>query len=122
MECDVFQMENLVASSFGENQWDISRAHGGKPIPCTQPLSIHHKPSASTVELKPKHTFAIAERINPVAMNVRALVRSPRNPLANLERPYSSPCSVRNSPRSPLLMPRACPIPGMATLIFLRTK
>src|ERR1035441_8047599 len=32
-ECEMFQMDILVAYSFGGNQWFISRAQGGKPIP-----------------------------------------------------------------------------------------
>src|SRR5271170_1880792 len=31
--CDEFQIENFVASSFGENQFATRRAHGGKPMP-----------------------------------------------------------------------------------------
>jgi len=87
MEWEVFQIEKLVASSFGGNQCVISRAHGGKPMPCTQPLSIHSKPSVTTAELKPNRIFTPAERISPSAINVRALVRSPTNPWANLEKP-----------------------------------
>src|ERR1035437_4534507 len=32
-ECEMFQMDILVAYSLGGNQWFISRAQGGKPIP-----------------------------------------------------------------------------------------
>src|ERR1700742_1078872 len=33
MLCEEFQIENLVASCFGGNQFAINRAHGGNPIP-----------------------------------------------------------------------------------------
>ena len=87
MECDVFQTAKLVASFFGGNQCVINRAHGGKPMPCTQPLSIQSKPSVTTAELKPNRMFTPAESINPAAMNVRALARSPTNPFASLDTP-----------------------------------
>src|ERR1039457_7397680 len=32
-ECEMFQIDILVAYSLGVNQWFISRAQGGKPIP-----------------------------------------------------------------------------------------
>src|SRR5688572_29137658 len=68
IECDVFQIDILVASVSGGNQCVISRQHGGKPMPCTQPLIIHATPSSSTVELKPKNTLAPTESMSPMTM------------------------------------------------------
>src|ERR1044071_1638726 len=33
IECDIFQIDNFVASCFGGNQCVNNRAQGGKPIP-----------------------------------------------------------------------------------------
>src|SRR5215831_3590754 len=98
MGCDVFQMDILVASFFGGNQWVSRRAQGGKPIPWNQPLSIQITPSRKTVELNPKAMFRMAEAARPVTIRLRAWARSPKNPLANFETPYSKPWSVRNKP------------------------
>ncbi len=114
-------MEKLVANSFGENQCAISRAQGGKPMPWTKPLRSHSDPNVTTAELSPKKTLTIAERIKPSAMNVRALQRSPKNPLANLER-RQQPMQREKKPHVRLRIPRSFPISGIATLRFFRTK
>ena len=62
-------------------------AHGGKPMPCTQPLSIQKMPRTSAVEPMPKKTFIAAESSRPVAMKTRALTRSPMMPLKNFDTP-----------------------------------
>src|SRR5215510_7057691 len=87
MQWDVFQIDILVASLRGGNQCVSRRAQGGKPIPCTQPLSIQNKPNANTVELSPKHKLNSAEAAKPTTMNDRALHLSAKKPLANLETP-----------------------------------
>jgi hypothetical protein len=83
----MFQMDILVANVRGGNQCVSSRAQGGKPMPWNQPLSIHTIPSMTTAEPKPKNTFRAAEATRPVTMNTRALQRSPKKPLANLDTP-----------------------------------
>src|SRR3954462_4048387 len=87
MEWEVFQMDILVASLFGGNQCVMSRQHGGKPMPCTQPLNIHAIPRTRTAELKPKTRFAPAERSKPVTMKTRASARSAQIPLTKRETP-----------------------------------
>jgi len=121
-ECDVFQIDIFVASSRGANQCAISREHGGEPIPWNHPLSIHAIPKTTTSDDTPKNTLHSADRISPVAKNVRAFDRSPRNPFANFDTPYSTPCSVRNIPSCGLPMPSSRLITGMAIERFLRTK
>src|ERR1035441_10428535 len=107
-ECEMFQMDILVAYSFGGNQWFISRAQGGKPIRWNQPLSIQTTPNVTTAEPSPNSTFITADAASPTTMNIRALQRSPKKPLANLDTPYSTPCRVRNRPRLDFEMPRSC--------------
>ena len=68
IEWEVFQIDILVASVSGGNQCVISRQHGGKPMPCTQPLIIQATPSSRTAELKPKKTLAPTESISPMTM------------------------------------------------------
>ncbi len=80
-------MDILVASSFGGTQWVKARAQGGKPMPWNQPLIIQKNPSAATAELKPKHTFTIADSTRPVTMKVRTLERSPKKPFTNFDTP-----------------------------------
>src|ERR1022692_2095376 len=87
MQWDEFQIENLVASSFGGNQFAISRAQGGKPMPWNQPLSIQMMPRVSTAELKPNNTFMMADATRPTARNARELERSARKPFPNFETP-----------------------------------
>src|SRR4051812_2585619 len=87
MQCEVFQIDIFVGSCLGENQCVSNRAQGGKPMPCTQPLSIQKVPSAKTVELMPKQRFSMAEAASPTTMNARALHRSAKNPFANFETP-----------------------------------
>ena len=64
----MFQTDIVEARRSGRNQCVISRQHGGKPMPCTQPLIIHATPSSSTVELKPKKTLAPTESRSPATM------------------------------------------------------
>ena len=53
MEWPVFQIENLLARSRGPNQCVSDFAHGGKPMPWVQPLSIQKIPNAIAVEDMP---------------------------------------------------------------------
>ena len=58
-------------------------------------------------ELNPNQTLRSAEASSAVAMKTQAFARSARKPFANFDTPYITPCSVRNRPRSSLVMPRS---------------
>src|SRR4029079_12277833 len=68
IECDVFQIPNIVGRSDGLNQWLSVRAHGGNPIPCPPPLSTQKTPIATTGELNPNATLHAADSTSPSAM------------------------------------------------------
>ncbi len=91
-------------------------------MPWNQPLIIHSTPRTTSDVLKPKKMLTTAQHTRPNGMNQRAFKRSPKKPLTNFETPYTRPCSVRNRPNWPLVIPSLPYMIGAATLMFLRTK
>ena len=105
IECEVFHTDILVASCLGGIQCVSSRAHGGNPMPCSQPLATHSSPMKRIsvlvncdppvspviqVEISspnPNAKFASAQRASPEAMKKRALTRSASTPFRKRDRP-----------------------------------
>ena len=105
MECEVFQMLILVASSLGGTQWFMSRLQGGKPQPWKTLLSTSRIPITSTMvptksgppscperrveslSLQPKRKLMATQALRPMTMCQRALKRSATKPFRNLDTP-----------------------------------
>ena len=105
MECDVFQILILVASSVGGTQCTMRRLHGAKPQPWktllrTSRMAISHTMTftksgpnslpeirALSLALQPKMRFNITQAPSPMTRCHRALDRSARMPLRNFEIP-----------------------------------
>ena len=79
-ECDVFQMDIFVASSFGWIQCVSIFAHGGKPMPCVQPLTIQNAAKRTVSDVQPKRKFMSAESARPIVMKTRPFSLSAQNP------------------------------------------
>jgi len=65
---EVFHRPQNVPRSRGLNQWDRTRAHGGKPMPWNQPLRTQHTIRTPRAEFMPKATLAAADSSRPRAM------------------------------------------------------
>ena len=55
-------------------------AHGGKPMPCVQPLRIQNAANISVTVEQPKRRFINAESTRPTDMKMRPLRRSAQKP------------------------------------------
>jgi len=66
--CEVFHRPQKVPRSRGLNQWDSTRAQGGKPIPWNHPFRTQHTTRTPRAEFIPKATFVAADSNRPKAM------------------------------------------------------
>ena len=119
-EWDVFQMDIFVANSFGCIQCVSIFAHAGKPMPSVQPLITQNTAKRIVSDVQPNRKFISAESARPIAMKMRPLSLSAQKPFANRLIPYSTPCTVRITPRASLVITPSSSIPGCAIERFLR--
>ena len=55
-------------------------AHGGKPMPCVQPLTIQNTANRIVRDVQPKRKFIKAESASPIVMKMRPFSLSAQNP------------------------------------------
>ena len=139
MECDRFQMDCFVESSSGGNHFGSVLMQGPTPIPWKYWFTIQMMPIVQTSavvaaapsltagaapprtrkSLSPNSTFTNEQMKRPIAITLRAELRSATMPFRKRPTPYTMPPQVRNAPSCTLETPMS-PRSGMAMERFLR--
>ncbi len=96
--CEVFQIAIFTPRSLSENQCVIILAHGGHPIPCTQPFRSISTNIIVTLLVLGNNKFTMPDKINPIAKKYRAFDLSETFPITNLLTPYESPKADATNP------------------------
>ena len=89
-------------------------------MPSVQPLITQNTAKRIVSDVQPNRKFIRAESARPIAMKMRPLSLSAQKPFANRLIPYSTPCTVRITPRASLVITPSSSIPGCAIERFLR--
>lgn len=85
-----FQIDIFVPRSFCENQWVMTRPHGGQPIPWNQPMRNCVMNIMMIDEIPadvPRNIVTSADNTSPSGRKTRALLRSETPPIRNFESP-----------------------------------
>ena len=127
--CEVFHTDILKLRSFCENQWAMTRPHGGHPIPEIQPaasMKAKSTPQFTDMDVEngitPTHIITVAARMRPTTRNLRASERSDRLPMMNLLKAYAMGIPAIATPALSLSSSPSEIMPGAASERFLRTR